>query len=452
MRQMSFHRMYLNRTALFLTTCGVLALSACSESEPILKGERLNVREVLTTRAGAETGPVDNQSVALSIPAAQSNANWTQSPVTPSARVANAALGTQLQPLFSTNIGAGDSRKQRLNTDPVVSDGRIFTMDANNVVRATSTGGEALWALDLTPARDRSPEGQGGGLAVGGGKLFASSGFGTLTAIDPATGATLWEQRLGNTATGAPSYGDGLVYVTSGETTGWAIEAEDGRVRWQIEGEGDSNNVAGAPAPAIGDQHVVFAFGSGSVQGAFKQGGLQLWNAELLGGEKGVTLAGIEDITGDPVIAGDLVYAGNHSGRVAAMNVYNGDRLWTADYGALGPMWPAGGSVFFVSDRNQLVRLNAETGATIWVVDLPGYVETRRPNKRRDAAYANMGPIMAGGRLMVASSDGKLRAFNPTDGALLEEVAIPGGATTRPVVAGNTLYVVSKKGELIAYR
>jgi hypothetical protein len=38
------------------------------------------------------------------------------------------------------------------------------------------------------------------------------------------------------------------------------------------------------------------------------------------------------------------------------------------------------------------------------------------------------------------------------DGALVQEIAIPGGATTRPVVANGTLYVVSRKGVLHAYR
>ena len=109
-------------------------------------------------------------------------------------------------------------------------------------------------------------------------------------------------------------------------------------------------------------------------------------------------------------------------------------------------------SVFFVTDLNELVRLDSDTGQEIWKRDLPGYEPKRNPNRRRDGSFANHGPVLAGGRLIVASTDGKIRAFNPADGALVQEVAIPGGATTRPVVAGGTLYVVSRKGVLHAFR
>jgi outer membrane protein assembly factor BamB len=439
-----------------LISLAALVVAGCSEKEQVLPGERLNVRDVLSGTYVDETALVETaapaQARAFRASAVVANADWSQSPVSPHVRTLNSALGTNLSPLFSISIGAGDGRKSRLNADPVIAGGRIFTMDAKHQVRATSVAGQALWAKTLVPQRDKAPEGQGGGLAYGDGKLFVSSGFGKLTALDPATGDKLWEQDLNNTATGAPSYRDGLVYVVSGDRTGWAIESGDGRLRWQLDGTEDFNNIAGAPAPAIGDKYVVFSFGSGAIQGAFRQGGLRVWNADLLGRRSGLTIAGIDDVTGDPLISGDTVYAGNHSGRVVALSVYTGDRKWTAKYGALGPLWPAGDSVFFVSDLNQLVRLDSATGQEIWSRDLPGYEPKRNPNRRRDGAFANNGPILAGGRLIVASSDGKIRAFNPEDGKVVQEIAIPGGATTRPIVAGGTLYVVSRKGVLHAYR
>ena len=59
---------------------------------------------------------------------------------------------------------------------------------------------------------------------------------------------------------------------------------------------------------------------------------------------------------------------------------------------------------------------------------------------------------MAGGRLVVASGDGVLRFFDPASGATVGQAAIPGGASSNPVVAGGTLYVVSQKGQLLAFR
>lgn len=431
---------------------GALALAGCTEREVILTGERMNVRDVLETRADPLDGKTVNGARAVALGGQVSNSDWPQSGVSPFARVGNAAYSGGFAPLWAVPVGAGDSRRNRLNVDPVAAGGRIFTVSADHQVQATSTGGEVLWTYDLTPQRDDAKQGQGGGLAFDDGRLIVASGFGTVTALDAASGAELWVQRLGATGTGKPSARGGVVYVVAGDQTAFAIEADSGRVRWQIEGIADVNNVAGGPAPAISDKYVVFSFGTATLQSAFRQGGLRLWNADILGRRNGVAVAGIDDMTGDPVIAGDTIYAGNHSGRFVAFSLADGERLWTARQGALGPAWPAGDSVFFVTDRNQLVRLDAGTGEQIWAVDLPGYEPTRKPNRRREASFANHGPILAGGRLIVAATDGQLRSFDPADGSLVGSTEIAGGATTRPIVAGGTLYVVSGKGVLHAYR
>ena len=433
-------------------TLGALTLLGCTERDDILTGERLGVREVLQQGGADAAGPGPNRSLPVSLGSQSNNTDWTQSAVSPHVRTAHAALSGSLSPLWAVSIGDGDSRRNKLNVNPVVAEGRIYTVDSAHMVRATSTSGETLWAHDLTPTRDEARQAQGGGLAFAEGRLYVASGFGKITALDPATGAEIWEQRLGATATGAPSVRDGVVYVVGGDRTGWAIEADSGRIRWQIEGNSDVNNVAGGPAPAINDDVVLFSYGSGTVQAAFRKGGLRLWSADVLGRRTGVTVSTVDDITGDPMIVGDKVYVGNHSGRLVAFGVQSGERLWTAQHGALGPVWAAGGSVFFVSDRNELVRLDAATGEQIWAVDLPGYLPRRNPQRRRDRSFSNHGPILAGGRLIVASSDGLIRGFNPADGALIEQVEIADGATTRPVVADGTLYVVSRDGVLHAYR
>jgi outer membrane protein assembly factor BamB len=60
--------------------------------------------------------------------------------------------------------------------------------------------------------------------------------------------------------------------------------------------------------------------------------------------------------------------------------------------------------------------------------------------------------VLAGGRLWVASGDGTLRAFSPSDGAMIVEIALPGGAAAPPAVAGGVLYVVTRDGRLLAFQ
>ncbi|MFP4405929.1 PQQ-binding-like beta-propeller repeat protein [Rhodosalinus sp.] len=431
----------------------VTALAACGEREVILPGERLHLREILQGPA-AEPDPgdaeVENRALPLALPPPQVNPDWAQGIGSPRHRPVHPALSHPLEPIWSVGIGQGDSRRQRITTDPVVADGRIFTIDAASALTATSAAGETLWTLNLVPARDRGGEAMGGGLAVGDGTLFVTTGFGRLLAVDPATGAIRWDQKLDATGTGDPVYRDGLVYLVAGDTTAWAIEADTGRIRWQNDGVGDVRNVAGGPAPAFSDELVIFGYGSGELQAVFPQGGFPRWSSFVAGRREGTAMGLVGDITGGPVIDEGRVFAANAAGRIVAFDLENGERLWTADDGAFDLIWSAGGSIFLVSDRNELLRLDASDGSRIWGVELPRYADERP--RRRAAILPQYGPVVAGGRLVVAGADEVIRVFDPQSGELVQTVPLPGGATTTPVVAGGTLYVVTKDGQLRAFR
>ena len=430
-----------------MALAGLVALPGC-ERDSYLPGKREDVRAAGDAAPVAD--PAEDRSAPIRLPAQVNNSDWTHTVGTPRSRVAHAALRATPQPAWSASIGQGDTRRQRITAAPVVAGGRVFTLDSAAHVTATSTEGQTLWTREVTPPAARSKDATGGGLALGAGKLFVSSGFGQLTALDPETGAVAWQQSLRATGSGAPTVRDGMVYLVSGDDTGWAIDAGTGRVQWQVSATPDVTNVLGAPAPALDDTYAIFAFGGGEVQATFRKGGLRAWNASVRGQRRFAAAAKVGDITGAPVIDGDRVYVGSHSGRVVAMNVANGERIWTARQGAMNPVFPVGRSVFVVSDRNALLRLDARDGSRVWGVELPGFTKSRP--RRQVERVPHYGPILAGGRIVVASGDGKVRFFDPESGAQTHGIAVPGGATSDPVVAGGTLYVVSAKGKLHAFR
>ena len=204
-------------------------LGACGEREVILAGERLDLE-------GLETPEIVNRAEPISLPTQVSNPNWTHISGNNTHRIPHPALGRNLSQIWSANIGAGNSRKHRLTADPVVANGRIYTLDSQSGVVALTTGGAAIWTRNLAPASDDADESSGGGLAVGGGSLFVTTGFGQLTALNVTTGATQWVQDLESAATGAPTFSDGVVYVVTRNSIGWAIDATDGRILWQVLG------------------------------------------------------------------------------------------------------------------------------------------------------------------------------------------------------------------------
>lgn len=455
----------------FLHKAGCLALAAlvagCAERELLLPGTRQALRSAVISPAAsgepgtgaAETAPVPvsqavpaagPKPVAIGLPAAQAKADWPQRGGNALHRAGHAALAATPAPLWRARVGQGNGRKHRISADPVVLGGRIFTLDSRALVTATGRDGGTAWQTDLTPASDRADDASGGGLAAGEGMVFATTGFGDLVALDATSGAVVWRQRFDSPVGGAPTVADGRVYVVARDASAWAVSARDGRVLWQIPGTPTISGVMGGAAPAVDARQVIFPFSSGQLIAVARDSGTGLWNTQLAGQRPGRAYAAFSDLTGDPVIADGTVYAGTAGGRLAAVDADTGLMRWSVPDGALGPVVVAGGAVFFVNDEDQLMRIDARTGAEVWRIDMP-YFTKAKPKRRRDI-IAHYGPVLAGGRLVVASGDGLLRFFDPVSGALTATVALADGATAAPVVAGGVLYVVDQGGTLEAFR
>nr|WP_286173775.1 PQQ-binding-like beta-propeller repeat protein [Rhodobacter sp. NTK016B] len=323
-------------------------------------------------------------------------------------------------------------------------------MDAGSRVQATSSAGAALWATDLTTAREARSSASGGALAVSGGRLFVASASAFLAALDTNTGQELWRVDFDSPLNGSPAVSGDTVYVTALDSTLWALDAATGRIEWTLPGTPARSTVARGSAPAVAGDLVVFPTQSGELTAVRRSNGGQTWTTAAVGRRTGAALGTIPALTGDPVVDGNRIYAANQSGRLFALDAATGRAIWSIEEGANAPVWPVGGSVFLVSDQNRLMRLNASDGSVIWANELPLYTTSRI--RRRLAIYPQHGPVLAGGRLWVASGEGVLRGFDPASGNIVAEIPIPDGAASAPIVAGGVMYILNREGQLLAYR
>ena len=318
------------------------------------------------------------------------------------------------------------------------------------MVTALDETGTILWQSELGKSSDALKDASGGGLAVGGTQLFVTTGFGTVVALDTASGAQLWTQDLASYGGASPTVYDDLLYIAARDGAAWAIDTSNGRIKWQVAGPTVAASHTGGPGPAVSDKYAVFPFGTGDVLASFRKGGLRSWSSGLSGARLGLASTQVRDLTGQPVIEGSSVYLASSVGRMAAVDLNTGLRIWTAKQGSQGHILVAGGAVFAVGDAGNLIRLSKDDGALIWSTPLPKF--TKKSVKSRAKIHTHYGPILAGGRLILASSDGLIRQFNPADGTLITTVDLPSGAASAPIVVNGTLYVLNTKGELLAFR
>lgn len=438
------------KARLSLALIATVAVAACGNRDVILPGERLDPLAVTSPDGPTIEGPAGVSSTALSLAPPRTNGEWTHRGGNAAHEPGHVALGSGTNRIWTADIGAGNDRRHRITADPIVAGGRVFTLDSRARVTATALSGGTAWSTSVTPVGENSNSVSGGGLAYEGGLVFVTTGFGELVALDASSGGVLWRQRVDSAVSGGPAVQNGTVYVAGSNNIGWAVRASDGRVLWQTTGTPSTSGVMGAAVPAVQGDTVVFPFSSGQLLAVDTQDGLTKWTAQVAGTRIGRAVSNIRDVTGDPVISGGRVYGGTSSGRIEAVDMTTGIQDWSSDDGANSPVVVAGGSVFAVNDQAELIRLDAATGGVIWRVAMPYFTDEKI--KKQDKIYVHYGPVLASGRLYVASSDGYLRVFDPASGQLVGRAEIPGGAAAGPAIAGQTLYVVSRSGQLNAYR
>ena len=228
------------RRAAGLGLVAMLALAAC-EREAALPGERFDTRTPLEATLPGEDGlaAASNAEDAdaarpISLPAPTRLGDWPSRGYSATNRIPHATLSANPVEIWAAPIGSGNNRRNRIATDPVAGNGLVYTIDAGAQVQATSLGnGAPAWVASLVPDFDRGGNASGGGLALAGDRLYATSPYGEVVALNAATVAVIWRQRLG-VVLGAPTVAGGLVYVVGRNSEAWALEADDGRLRWRV--------------------------------------------------------------------------------------------------------------------------------------------------------------------------------------------------------------------------
>ena len=217
-----------------------------------------------------------------------------------------------------------------------------------------------------------------------------------------------------------------------------------------VDGIGNETNLISSNSPAVSEKYALFGFGNGEIYATFKNGGYVLWSSSLSGRGDSRVMSAIDDIVASPVIIGRNVYAADGSGKVVSLKIENGKRNWTAPFGSSGNFWIAGKSLFFISDKNKLVRLEKKTGKTVWLTELPSFSQKRMLRNKKTNQHH--GPIISGNELVIVSSDGYIRFYDPKTGEQRNKLKIKAGATANPIVANETLYLITQDGKLRAFR
>ena len=429
-------------TPLALSGCGLWHHWFGAEKPPVP-----GVRVPVLTPRNALAVPSSPPPVVLPPPVA--NADWPQAGGNPAHDMGQLAARPVLAQIWTADIGAGGDYREQVTASPVVWNGVVFTMDSRAHVRAHELAtGAARWRV-ATRGRHVRGTNVGGGIGVADGVVYAANGLGELVALDAAKGAPRWRALLGAPARSAPTIVAGRVFVTTIADELVALTADHGKPLWTYRATSATTGMLGAPAPAYADGLVVGGFGSGEIATMRADTGVVLWTDQLIAPTVGESLPEIGSIRGMPAVAGGTVVAIGMGGLAVGIDLPSGRRLWEHGVAGEDSPWVAGGWAFVITLDQVLAAIRVADGTVAWATQLPQW----RNAKDRSDPLTWYGPVLAADRLVVTGTAAEALAVSPYTGAIIGRQKLPGqAAPVEPVLAGGTLLLVTRDGQLVALR
>lgn len=437
-------------TKRFVLAACLLSLSACSswmgeEEKTPLPGERLSIMQLQKKLEPDQAAA----GLAFEAPAPWTNEAWPFAGGYANHAMQHLSLSPgRLKKAWSVDIGAGSTKTNPITAQPVVAAGYVFTLDVDGDVSAfDAQTGKRQWHV-FTGARDEDDTVIGGGLGYADDTLFVTNGYAEILALKPDDGAEFWRARLPAPARAAPTVLDGRAYVITLDNRLIALDAKTGTQLWTYRGLSEGAGLLGGASPAATADLVVAAFSSGDLFAFRAQNGAVAWSDNLapplrLGG-----LGALSDIRAMPVVDNGLAIAISYAGRLVAIDIRTGNRIWQRDISGQETPVVAGAYIFTLSTDNQLIALARDTGVIRWVTQLDRF---KNPDDRTGRIVWT-GPVYAGGRLIVNGTDGRALDIDPANGNVLGDWDTGDTLAVPPLVAREMLYTLDHGGTLTAWK
>ena len=311
---------------------------------------------------------------------------------------------------------------------------------AGNVVTLASADG-VVAAVDARTGGDvwRTALGEPLSAGVGSDGKSAAVVSRTNALILLESGRERWRQPLAAQVFTPPLVAGGRVFVLSADRSVAAYDGATGRRLWNQQRPGEALVLRQAGLMlAVGDTLVV-GF-SGRMVGLNPDNGSVRWEAPL-GSSRGTNdVERLVELVGRATRIGDSVCARAFQAAVGCVNAARGSTVWTQPASGGEGVHGDGDAVFGSESNGSVIAWRRSDGSRLWVTD--------RLKHRRLTA-----PLLLGRSVVVGDESGLVHLLSRADGTPLNRVATDGsGIAAAPVVAADTLVVVTRNGGVYGFR
>jgi outer membrane protein assembly factor BamB len=339
----------------------------------------------------------------------------------------------EVRKVWSTSIGDGMG-KQGLSMAPVFSSGVLYAADYEGMLVAVdASSGRKVW--DLKTGQPFS-----GGPGLDNERLYMGTIDGRVIAYDRNSGAELWNSQVSSEVLSPPAAGDGIVVVRCIDGRVFGLDGVSGRRLWIHDHNVPLLTLRGNADLLIRGGIAFVGYDDGSVTSLRVEDGSVIWNQVIAAQDGRTELDRLADIGQRMVLVASDLIVSSYKSRVVSLAADSGRLLWFKDISSATGV-QVDRTNLAVSEKNgDLWMLDRRNGSTIWKLD-----QMTNRGLTRPAFYGNY--------VVVGDKEGYLHWLDQDIGSFVARVRTSRkGFAAAPLAVGTTLYVLTQKGELIAYR
>jgi len=302
------------------------------------------------------------------------------------------------------------------------SDGSVAAIDAR-------TGGD-LWRVSLNVKLSA-------GVGSDGRYAAVVSRDNELIALDG--GKELWRQKLGAVTLTAPFVAGARVFVMSADRSVAAFDVVTGRKLWQQQRTGE--------ALVLGRSGIVMAIGdtlvtglSGRLVGMNPLTGKVRWETPVASSRGTNEVERLVDLVSGVSRQGNQLCVRAFQSAVGCVDTAKGSLVWSK---------PASGSTGVDGDESDVFGTESDGRVIAWRRSDGERLWTSERLRFRNLS----GPILVGRSIVIGDESGTLHFLSRQDGAPLNRIPTDGSPiVSTPVLAGQTLVVVTQRGGIFGFK
>lgn len=331
---------------------------------------------------------------------------------------------------WAANIG-GDLGDKFHQMAPAISGDAIFAASVDGTVSSFNVEtGSKRWSVDLDVTLLA-------GVGAGSDKLVVATESGVIICLDATTGAELWRKQVSSEVVAEPQLNNKIVVAQLINGKIVALDSRTGEQRWVYDSLAPRLTLRGTSSPIVAADVTLAGLDNGKFVALDNETGAVLWEQNISLAEGRSELERMTDVDGRPLLFENVVYIAGFQGNLVAINPFNAQSLWAKKMSSYHSLAAGFGNIYVSESVDHVQALDARSAASVWKQD-------QLENRQITA------PAVIGNAVAVGDAEGYVHFLSQIDGHFVARYDTGSRLVGDMKVKGNTLYVLTDAGRLLA--